>query len=104
MAEVKEPATSGDTLMKKNDCKKDIEQDVAAQFKMTTHQNRLKKKDYHKWIVAVMTFIIFIVTGGVYYTGGIIAPELLASFPQNGESSVSLIISMVPSLMNFSGK
>ena len=81
-----------------------ITENNAASKEIYEFDKHKEKGDYHKWIVATMSFLIYIVSGGVSNIGGLIIPELLVSFPQNGKATVSLIISLVNGMTFFSGK
>ena len=90
-----------------------IEEEV--KFRLDTHSSEKDETEKEEsrcsdidgcfaWLVAFMSFVIYALSGGVCTTGGIIVPELLASFPNTDEASVTLVVSMASAMMNFSGK
>ena len=58
----------------------------------------------YAWFIVAMSFLIYIISGGACFTGGLILPELLVAFPDTDEASASLVVSMTTALMQFSGK
>ena len=78
----------------------------------STHQPILTKskketatvRNSQKYIVGTAGYLIILLNGAVFLTGGVLVPELLAAFPESSPSLVSLIVSMVLGVSAFASK
>ena len=56
---------------------------------------------HYGWVVTFIGFIVFLFSGGVFYSGGIVIPELLLAFPDTSRVAGTLIASIEFASMNF---
>ena len=57
-----------------------------------------------RYVIVTMGFLIHLINGAVFLTGGVLVPEFLASFPDASESSVTSIVSIILGVSSIAGK